>query len=133
MRKASICFFAIMGILYGEICAQKMCPEVNLYKTSFVGDGLDTSRIFFPLNFIISMDSIIINPSEKSKTSFLSFRILTKECFWNEDFSQGKSEYNLLYTQITGNKSAVLKIIRDKNQPIYIEILYENGQKRVLM
>jgi len=113
-----------------NIFAQSNCPQQSIYNTNFLSDGEDSSRLKLSLSFNVTNDSIIISYSKVNR-QFAVFRILTKVCFWNEDFSEGKSEYKLLLYDIRGNKYPTLNIIVDKKQPVYIELLYENSEKRV--
>ena len=114
----------------GAILAQSNCPPQNLYITNFLSDGIDSSRLKFPLKFCITTDSIIISYASVNR-QFAAFRVLNKACFWNEDFSEGKSEYKLMLYDVRGNKQPTLNIIINKKQPMYIELLYENSEKRV--
>jgi len=123
--------FLLFFFLLNFVKGQDKCPPQNIYKTKYLGDGKDSSRLIFTLYFIISADSLIVSVDVKGKDQFLTFRIMTKACFWNKDFSEGKSEYKLLLYDISGNKYPTLNIVADKKQPMYIELLYENGQKRV--
>lgn len=126
LMPAVILLFTITSALH----AQSNCPQKISYSMNFLSDGKDSSRLKFPLNFNITNDSIIISYA-KSKRQFAAFRTLSKECFWNEDFSEGKSEYKLMLYDVRGNKYPTLNIIADKKQPVYIELLYENAEKRV--
>lgn len=112
------------------IIAQSNCPQQNLYTTNFLSDGEDSSRLKFPLKFNITNDSIIVSYTKVNR-QFLAFRVLSKECSWNKDFSEGKSEYKLMLYDVRGNKYPTLNIIVDKKQPVLIELLYENAEKRV--
>lgn len=121
-----ILFFAIKG----TILAQSNCPQQNFYTTNFLSDGKDSARLSFPLKFSITNDSIIISYAKVNR-QFAAFRVLNKACFWNEDFSEGKSEYKLMLYDVRGNKYPTLNISSDKKQPVYIELLYENSERRV--
>ena len=120
-------FFFLLNLVKG----QDKCPLQHLYKTQYLGEGKDNSRLIFPLYFIISADSLIVSIDANGKDQFLAFRIISKACFWNENFSEGKSEFKLMLYDIRGNKYPTLNIIADKKQPLYIELLYENSEKRV--
>jgi len=113
----------------GTILAQSNCPQQN-YTTNFLNDGKDSIRLKLSLDFKVTSDSIVISYAKVNR-QFAVFRILTKVCFWNEDLSEGKSEYKLLLYDIRGNKYPTLNIIVDKKQPVYIELLYENSERRV--
>lgn len=130
--KIKIIAFLFLYLCYSSgTIAQANCPSTNLYKTKFLNDGKDSSRLSFPLNFIITADSIIVSFDAKGKDQFFAFRIMNKECFWNEDFSEGKSVYKLMLGDLRGNKYPTLNISSSKKQPLYIELLYENSEKRV--
>jgi len=120
-------FFFLLNLVKG----QDKCPPQFLYKTKYLGDGKNSSRLIFPLYFIIIADSLIVSIDANGKDQFLAFRIISKECFWNDDFSEGKSQYKLMLYDVGGNKYPTLNFIIDKNQPLYIELLYENAEKRV--
>lgn len=113
------------------IKAQEKCPQINLYKTNFLGNGTDNPGMHFPLNFIIKTDSLIISIDTAGKNQFAAFRVLDKECNWNEDFSEGRSTYKLMLGDLKGNRYPSLNIIRSKKQPVYIELVYENSEKRI--
>lgn len=119
----------MQAIQYDSI-AQSNCPVRTEYKTNFIGDGNDTIRLFFPLVITATTDSIIISYLNENR-QFLAFKIMAKECFWNETFSEGKSTYKLMLYDIAGNKYPTLTITGDKKQPVYIELLYENSNQKV--
>ena len=123
--------FLLFFFLLNSVKGQDKCSPQFLYKTKYLGEGKDNSRLIFPLHFIITTDSLIVSIDINGKDQFLAFRIISKECFWNKDFSEGKSEYKLMLYDLRGNKYPTLNIIVDKKQPVYIELLYENAEKRV--
>ena len=129
MNKLILTIFFLLAF-QGNILAQPNCPQQNLYTTNFLNDGKDISRLKFPLKFSFTNDSIIISYAKVNR-QFAAFRILNKLCFWNEDFSEGKSEYKLMLYDVRGNRYPTLNIIVNKKQPVYIELLYENAEKRV--
>jgi hypothetical protein len=131
----TIIILAGMQFFYtSNLIAQENCPSVKLYKTKFVKDGKDSSSLLsLPLNFIFRNDSIIISYDEIGKRTLMEFRIMNKECKWNEDFSEGKSIFKLMVGGIMERKFPVLTIRSDKEQgkKNEIELLYENGEIRI--
>jgi hypothetical protein len=114
--------------------AQDKCPAVNLYKTKFVRDGKDSSALMFlPLNFIFSTDSIIVSIDENGKHRFMDFKIIYKECKWNEDFTEGESIYRLIMGDFMKQEFPILTILRNKHEGKNgkIKLEYENGEIRI--
>ena len=127
----------VLGIYFwfvsNDCTAQSKCPETNLYKTLFVGEKKDSMLFKLPLQFIITSDSIMARAGDKTKNNFLAFRILGKECFWNEDFTKGKTVYKtMLYNSILeGNKYPTITVDFTDQENRYIEVFYENGMTRI--
>ena len=130
MKKLTVFVIAIMFFFKYDLCAQDNCPQQNFYTTNFLSDGKDSTRLRFPLKFSITNDSIIVSYTKVNR-QFLAFRVLSKACSWNKDFSEGKSEYKLMLYDVRGNKFPTLIMSSNKKEPVYIELLYENAEKRV--
>jgi hypothetical protein len=130
LRLIAILFLISLNIAYG----QSKCPDVNVYKTEKVSDTLDmASGLRMPLNFIIKEDSIIVSADASGKYELMALKILSRECFWNADFSEGKSVYNLLLGSDKGLPPQYPKMIiqRKKDEMGFVELLYENSEPRV--
>ncbi len=130
--KTFILFVVLLLTFNSNLIAQLNCPKENLYKTNFIGDGEDSSRLKFPLVFNLTNDSVIIKYLTINR-EFAAFRVLSKTCNWNQDFSEGKSEYKLMLYDVAGNKYPTLTIIQNKNKSVYFELLWENKEKRIFM
>lgn len=130
-RQKVFFLFLLFMVFMNFAKGQQNCPSQNLYKTKYVTDGEDSHRLSLPLNIFITSDSIIASTDEKGIDHFLAFRIINKTCIWKADFSEGKSFYNLMLGDVRGNSYPTLNIIVTKSQPVYLELLYENGQKRI--
>jgi hypothetical protein len=114
-----------------NLSAQERCPSINLYKTKLVRDGNDSSGVLaLPLNFRITADSIIVYIGDKSGAQFMAFRIMGKECKWNEDFSEGESTYKLLMGGVMDRKFPII-VITSNNKKTEVKLLYENGEIRI--
>jgi hypothetical protein len=128
---AGVQFFYINNLI-----AQENCLSGKLYKTKFVKDGKDSSSLLsLPLNFIFRNDSVVVSYDEIGKRVLMEFRIMNKDCKWNEDFSEGASVYKLLMGGILDRNFPTLTItsnkIKKKNNEI--ELLYENGGVRIFL
>lgn len=136
MTKQIIALLILIVAFWGKSNAQDKSPDIKIYKTKFVLDGKDsTAKLSLPLCIIITNDSIIVSMDEKGKARFMDFRIMNKECKWNEDFSVGKSVYKLLMGGVIERKFPTLTVISDKPQGLdyTIELLYEDGGKRIFV
>ena len=109
--------------------AQQSCP-ISSYKTSSVGESKDSVAFKLPLNFIITADSIVSSIDSKGRKPFLAFRILSKECKWNESFTEGKTTYKVMMHNIPDNKFPTVVIDFEDKTNKYIAVFYENGMKR---
>lgn len=96
-RITIVLIFCVLTTLSDTAFSQSGCPDSIAYKTNTMGDGKD----YLPFDniFQISQDSIIVYPPQqktKSNYRFLEFKIESKKCAWNKNFSEGKSDYNLI-------------------------------------
>jgi hypothetical protein len=129
LRGIAILLSMSLSIAYG----QSNCPNISIYKTEKVSDTLEAnSGLIMPLNFIIKEDSIIVSADALGKFKLIALRILSKKCNWNEDFSEGKSEFNLLLGADKDMLPKYPKLIIEKQKAgiNYVMLLYEDSEKR---
>jgi hypothetical protein len=90
------------------------CPDKIQFKTSDMGNGV--SQLNIPLLFNISQDSVIITTANPNQGIFSSFKILSKHCRCNEDFSTGTIVYSLQSTESDTKGSAILTSAETRRQ-----------------
>ncbi len=131
MKKVAVLAIFILFFCDYSLLAQDKCPPKNLYRTNFINDGKDSLRLSLPLFFVVKPDSIIISYDPNGKKSFLAFRLLSKQCFWDDNFTEGKSIFKLILGDAIEAKFPTLVLEENKKQGTYIELLYEDSEKRV--
>jgi hypothetical protein len=131
MIKVLIIKFFILFLCYHSLYSQTECPTKNLYRTNFINNVKDSSRLSLTLFFLVKPDSLIISFDPNGKSDFLSFRVLNKQCFWDDNFLEGKSIFKLMLGDVIESKYPTLIIQENKKKGTYIELLYENSEKRV--
>jgi hypothetical protein len=124
--------FLLIYILFHSnfVEAQNYCEDSSSYKSFDFGDG--EMQFYINLNFKISTDSIFIMSGKKnaSQNDYTGFKILSKECQWLNNFSEGESTYKLEIRVDENTKSPTL-VIKYKNNEGIIKLLYDNDETRV--
>ena len=115
-----------------KIIAQSTCQEQVAYQTRNLGDGKEF--LSFPLTFQFIKDSLTVFPPSangKREKNFMAFKILSKSCDWTNNFTEGKSDYNLLLVDNGEKLNTKLNIvIQNKKGKIILQ--YEgNAEPRV--
>jgi hypothetical protein len=109
----------------------KNCPDSVVYHISNFGNGIE--QITLPLKFKITSDSIMLRndaPDDIPSLMDVSFKILSKGCQWNNDFSEGMSLYQVVLNDPKNPKKAIINI-RINNKKGKIQLLYENSEPRI--
>jgi len=129
MNKVLVCLL-FLYFLSGQCKGQDSCTTVGIYKTDSAGD--ESEKLAFPLYFSVTIDSIIIYLQTERTIPFLSFKILTKNCNWEKYFLKGITTYKVLLLEDDGiEKHPTLNIVFTNPAQRFIEILYENSEKRI--
>lgn len=129
--KKAVAIIVFLLFFLKVVQGQNNCPIKNLYETNYMGDGKDSIRLYFPLSFIVKNDSIVVSIDKKGEDQFMAFRIMSKTCAWKENSNEGKVSFYLMLGDVKGNKFPTLNLTCTKEQPVYIELLYENAERRV--
>ncbi|MGG9961873.1 hypothetical protein [Ferruginibacter sp. SUN106] len=124
---ASLIFFCLGGSL--KLYSQ--CFKESIFNTDSMGGKSD--KLPFLLTFKIGSDSVYIYSTRNQQYDFLSFAIIEKQdCKWNEDFTEGYSNFRLRVEKPNSIVSnPVLRIIYEKPNNRRIELLYPNSEERV--
>ncbi len=93
--------------------------------------GNKNEKMLFHLNFLVKNDSIIIYREKKIANPFASFKIISTNCNWNKDFSEGYSSFKLISKSNDVIKYPTLNIDFQNPKNRYVELLYENDDPRI--
>jgi hypothetical protein len=132
----SFFFFLVTNLAKAQDISSKNymfenCPSQTIFRTDSLGSRKEKLR--FALTFFFKSDSLIVGNSLNLRREFMSFKIEKKEsCKWNEDFSIGKTSFQLILTdKMNAVKRPKLNIIYEPSGKKYIELLYENSEERI--
>ncbi|MEO7446160.1 MAG: hypothetical protein ABIU55_11730 [Ferruginibacter sp.] len=114
-----------------RLSAQTTCPNKPSYQTKFISDGSPGFRLPYSLVFEVVGDSLYIREGANSKVNFLEFKILSKRCSWNTDFTFGNATYQLEIFIKEKKEVPILNIIIKEAGITYIELLYPDSEKRI--
>jgi hypothetical protein len=135
MLKYIVVIFFLAVVFPDKVSAQSKCQDSISYQTINLGNGKES--IPFPLTFQFTKDTLDVFTSSISGVrlkNFIKFKIVRKTCNWVSDYTEGKSEYDLILvnhislmeaklTIIVGNgKGEITLNYTDSNEPRVFEI-----------
>lgn len=109
--------------------SQENCDKDGLYQIDSLGNEVE--KIPVALDFIFTKDSVIMCPKGNRIYILAEFKITDKKCEWEEVFVRGTISYKLLLIEKGIERHPVLNLIFINKTSAYIELLFENSEKRV--
>lgn len=106
------------------------CHTATVYKTSSANETLDSVQLKLPLFFRITGDSIIASVKRNGQDEFMSFKILSKQCFPGDGLPVNKITFTTSVFHRLETLYPLLTINLADTSKKYIEILYENKRSR---
>lgn len=120
------------SFLYITPCiGQSDCTPDSSYYTDIVrSDGEEMPVLF---NFIFSEDSMAIYPGRSHSYPIISFKILERKCLGSKPLVDGVISMRLFLKEEGTEKHASLNIAIVNQIAQYIEIIYDDMEKRVFL
>ena len=119
-------------LLFASEGINAQCLSTSLFRIDSIGTYKE--KLAIPLFVAFQGDSVIISPNRDMKYQLMFFKILSEpKCKWNDDFSEGVNSYDaMLVDSPEKTESVTINLIYKDATNRFIEILYKEGEERVL-
>jgi hypothetical protein len=112
-----------------SVSSQEQCKIDSLYTTNSVESGGGKMDLSFGFFFI--GDSVFICKGGNFKYQYFAFKIVNKECVWDEQSVNGSISMNVTFQSGAKEKNSILRILFTNRAAKFIEIEHKDIDKRV--